>query len=73
MREFTLECLRGKNQTSPMTRSYPDRRWVYRRGRRREGGTPDAGLAALVAAWPTLPEPIKAAVRALVGTHLGTV
>ena len=25
-------------------------------------------LAALVAAWPTLPDPIKSAIRALVGT-----
>jgi hypothetical protein len=33
-----------------------------------EGGTPDADLAALVAAWPTLPERIKAAIRALIGT-----
>jgi hypothetical protein len=31
-----------------------------------EGGTADADLAALVAAWPTLPEPIKRAVLALV-------
>ena len=28
----------------------------------------DADLAALVAAWPTLHEPIKAAIRALLGT-----
>ena len=35
---------------------------------RSEGGIPDADLAALVAAWPTLPDPIKAAIRALVGT-----
>ena len=34
-----------------------------------EGGPPaDVDLAGLVAAWPTLPEPIKAAVRALVGS-----
>jgi len=25
-------------------------------------------LAALVAAWPNLPEPIRAAIRALIGT-----
>ena len=36
-------------------------------GEQSEGGIPDAELAALVAAWPTLPEPIKAAIRALVG------
>ncbi len=36
-----------------------------------EGGIPDAELAALVAAWPTLPEPIKAAIRALLGTVTG--
>ena len=32
-----------------------------------EGGIPDAELAALVAAWPTLPVPIRAAIRALIG------
>jgi len=37
-------------------------------GQRSEGGIPDADLAALVAAWPKLPEPIRAAIRALVGT-----
>jgi hypothetical protein len=31
----------------------------------------DGDLAALVAAWPTLPEPIKAAIRALLGTVAG--
>ena len=36
--------------------------------RQAEGGIGDADLAALVAAWPTLPEPLKAAIRALVGT-----
>ena len=35
---------------------------------RSEGDIPDADLAALVAAWPTLPDPIKAAIRTLVGT-----
>jgi hypothetical protein len=33
-----------------------------------EGGIHDADLAALIAAWPTLPVPIKAAIRALVAT-----
>ena len=33
-----------------------------------EAGTPDPDLAALVAAWPTLPDPIRAAIRALVAT-----
>jgi len=32
------------------------------------GGNRDSDLAALVDAWPTLPEPIKAAIRALIGT-----
>ena len=36
-----------------------------------EGGVADADLAALVAAWPTLPAPIKAAIRALVGSAAG--
>ena len=38
-----------------------------RSGEQSEGEIPDAELAALVAAWPALPEPIKAAIRALVG------
>jgi hypothetical protein len=33
-----------------------------------EGGIADADLARLVAVWPTLPEPIRAAIRALIGT-----
>jgi hypothetical protein len=37
-------------------------------GQRSEGGILDADLAALVAAWPTLSDPIRAAIRALVGT-----
>lgn len=37
-----------------------------------EGGIPDADLATLVAAWPTLPDPIRAAIRALVGTVVGS-
>ncbi|HVK16119.1 MAG TPA: hypothetical protein VM533_04165 [Fimbriiglobus sp.] len=36
-----------------------------------EGGIPDADLAALVATWPTLPNHIRAAIRALVGTVAG--
>ena len=38
---------------------------------RDEGGLVDADLAALVAAWPMLPKPIKAAIRALVGSAAG--
>ncbi len=37
-------------------------------GEQSEGGIPDAELAALVAAWPTLSEPIKAAIRAMLGS-----
>jgi len=33
-----------------------------------EGGIPDADLAALVAAWPTLPEHVRATIRTLIGT-----
>ena len=33
-----------------------------------EGGVADADLTALVAAWPALSEPIKAAIRALIGS-----
>ena len=36
-----------------------------------EGGAADPELAALVVAWPTLPAPIRAAVRALIGTVTG--
>ena len=36
-----------------------------------EEGTPDAELFAIVDAWPTLPEPIKAAIRALLGSVAG--
>lgn len=36
-----------------------------------EGGIADAELAALVASWPTLPDHIRAAIRALVGTVAG--
>jgi len=39
--------------------------------RQGEGGILDADLAALVAAWPTLPDHIRAAIRALVGTVAG--
>jgi len=31
------------------------------------GAVPDPELAALAAAWPTLPDHIRAAIRALVG------
>lgn len=37
-----------------------------------EGGISDPDLAALVAAWPTLPEPIRVAIRAMVGTVAGS-
>jgi len=36
-----------------------------------EGGPVDPELAALVAAWPTLPDHIRAAVRAMLGTVTG--
>jgi excisionase family DNA binding protein len=39
-----------------------------RSGRTNEGGHADPELSALIAAWPMLPEHIKAAIRALVGT-----
>jgi hypothetical protein len=44
----------------------PDGRSAGRSDERSEGGIPDADLAALVAAWPTLPGPIKAGILALV-------
>ena len=37
-----------------------------------EGGILDTDLARLVEAWPTLPEPLKAAIRAIVGTVAGS-
>jgi len=42
-----------------------------RSDRQSEGGTADAELAALVAAWPNLPEHIRAAIRALVTSAAG--
>jgi hypothetical protein len=36
-----------------------------------EKPTIDPALAAIFDAWPTLPEPIRAAIRALVGTVVG--
>ncbi|MFO0842099.1 MAG: hypothetical protein U0797_06810 [Gemmataceae bacterium] len=42
-----------------------------RSDRQDEGGTADPDLAALVAAWPTLPDPVRAAVKALVGAVTG--
>ena len=36
------------------------------------GRIPDADLDTLVAEWPTLPDPIRAAIRALVGTVAGS-
>jgi hypothetical protein len=39
--------------------------------RESEGGTLDADLAAITAAWTTLPDHIRAAIRALVGTIAG--
>ena len=44
----------------------PSGRSAGRSEKQSEATIPDAELAALVAAWPTLPEPIKAAIRALV-------
>jgi len=35
---------------------------------RNEGGNLDAELAAFVVAWPSLPEVIKAAIRAMIQT-----
>ena len=40
-------------------------------GEQGEGGTTDPDLRRLVAAWPTLPEPIRAAIRALLGAAGG--
>ncbi len=35
-------------------------------GEQSEGHIPDDELAALLTAWPTLPEPIRVAIRALI-------
>ena len=42
-----------------------------RRGDTTPNGDTDPELVALVAAWPTLPDPINAAIRALVGIAAG--
>ena len=47
-------------------------RTAGRTGEQSEGGTPDAELASIIVAWPTLPEPIKAAIRALLGSAKGS-
>jgi hypothetical protein len=48
-----------------------DGRSAGRSGQQDEGGISDPDLATLVAAWPTLPAHIRAAVRALVGIAEG--
>jgi hypothetical protein len=42
-------------------------------GQQTEGGILDADLATLVAAWPHLPEHIRAAIRTLVGPVAGGI
>ncbi len=58
---------RNHNSDSDLGNAALIGRTAGRTSEQTEGGIPDADLAALVAAWPTLPEPIKAAIRALVG------
>jgi hypothetical protein len=38
---------------------------------RNEGGIPDPALAALIAAWPALPDPIKAGILAMIRAASG--
>ena len=56
------------NPESILRPTTPAGRSAGRSGQQGEGGGADADLAALVAAWPTLSEPIKAAIRALIGS-----
>ncbi len=55
------------NVLKPLTANPPSGCTAGCTGEQSEGGIADADLAALVAVWPTLSEPIKAAIRALVG------
>lgn len=65
------ESVTGESQTieKPNVMLFRDSgRTTGRTSMTSEGGIPDPDLAALVAAWPTLPARIRAAVLALVGT-----
>jgi hypothetical protein len=60
---------RKRNSSSGLDDIPPSRRSAGRSDTRPEQGEgDDPELAALVAEWPTLPEPIRAAIRALVGS-----
>ena len=54
-------------QDSTLQQSTPIGRSAGRSEGTNEGGNDDPDLSRLIAAWPTLPEPIKAAIRALLG------
>lgn len=51
-----------------LTTSEPSICSAGRSGEQNEGGIVDSELAALVAAWPTLPEPIRVAIKVMVAT-----
>ncbi len=62
---------RRKRSSESTLGNVPPLRRSAGRSDQSEGGMLDADLAALVAAWPTLPDHIRAAIRALVGTVVG--
>ena len=59
---------RNANAAKTLQLTLPFGRTTGRTSMENEEGTPDAELTEIMRAWPTLPEPIKAAVRALLGT-----
>jgi len=58
---------RNHQSESTLSSTPPSRRSAGCSEMQGEGGIFDPDLAALVAAWPTLPEPIRRAMMALVG------
>ena len=62
---------RNCNSGHGLNETPPSRRTARRTSDTSEGGNSDAGLAAVMAAWPTLPDHIRAAVRALIDTATG--
>jgi hypothetical protein len=59
---------KGSSLKSQETKQITPSDTAGRSDQQSEGGIPDADLAALVAAWPKLPDSIRAAIRASVST-----
>jgi hypothetical protein len=65
------DAKRNSKRIKPLAKSNDDGRTAGRTGRTSEGGVLDADIAALVAAWPLLPEPIKAVIRTVIAASAG--